>query len=176
MAKIIAPSRPRSGTTRPKTKTLLNKCRRFVRYNCSGICIAFQTFEMHNCSLVGRITVVQEQRFRLTADDGRTFLFILDRKSPVPLPAVYRLPESHTLVRIEYSGEPNTSSGIAHVVQPTRVRGAKKWHEASHQSGKRRYRVCPRRHHQLAQVSTTASRPGESVFACLWQGRAFHAH
>src|SRR6476661_3677719 len=73
---------------------------------------------MHNRCLVGRITVVQEQRFRLTTNDGRSFLFILDRKSPVQLPAVYRLRGSHTLVRIEYSGEPNTNSGIAHIVQP----------------------------------------------------------
>ena len=76
---------------------------------------------MHNRSLVGRITVVQEQRFRLTTEDGRSFLFILDRKSPVQLPAVYRLREFHTLVRTEYSGEPNTSSGIAHVMQPSLV-------------------------------------------------------
>jgi len=89
-----------------------------VWYNCSGIFIAFATFGMHNRSLVGRITVVQEQRFRLTTDDGRSFLFILDRKSPIQLSALYRLRESHTPVRIEYSGEPNTGSGIAHVVQP----------------------------------------------------------
>ena len=72
---------------------------------------------MHNRCLVGRITVVQDQRFRLTTDDGRSFLFILDRKSPVHLPAVRRFQESHSQVRVEYSGEPNTGSGIAHIVQ-----------------------------------------------------------
>ena len=73
---------------------------------------------MHNRCLVGRITVVQEQRFRLTTEDGRSFLFVLDRKSPVHLPAVRRFRESDRQVRIEYSGEPNTGSGIAHIVQP----------------------------------------------------------
>jgi len=68
---------------------------------------------MQTRCLAGRITVVQEQRFRLTSDDGRSFLFILDRKSPVQLPAVRCLKESDIPVRVEYSGEPNTGSGIA---------------------------------------------------------------
>ena len=73
---------------------------------------------MQTRCLAGRITVVQEQRFRLTSDDGRSFLFILDRKSPVQLPAVRCLKESDIPVRVEYSDEPNTGSGIAHTVQP----------------------------------------------------------
>jgi len=73
---------------------------------------------MQTRCLAGRITVVQEQRFRLTSDDGRSFLFILDRKSPVQLPAVRCLKESDIPVRVEYSGEPNTGSGIAHTVRP----------------------------------------------------------
>jgi len=68
--------------------------------------------------LAGRITVVQEERFRLTTEDGRSFLFVLDRKSPVQIPAVRRLQKSRTPVRVEYSGEPNTRCGIAHLVQP----------------------------------------------------------
>lgn len=68
--------------------------------------------------LAGRIIVVQEERFRLTTDDGRSFLFVLDRKSPVHISAVRRLQKAHTEVRVKYSGEPNTGSGIAHLVQP----------------------------------------------------------
>ena len=68
--------------------------------------------------LAGRITAIQEQRFRLATSDGRSFLFTLDRKSRVQLPAVRLLQKSHTPVRVEYSGEPNIDSGIAHSVQP----------------------------------------------------------
>lgn len=73
---------------------------------------------MHKRYLTGRITVIQEDRFRLATVDGRSFLFTLDRKSPVQLPAVRLLQKSRTPVRVEYSGEPNTDSGIAHIVQP----------------------------------------------------------
>jgi hypothetical protein len=68
--------------------------------------------------LAGRITVIQEQRFRLATSDGRSFLFTLDRKSPVQLPEVRLLQKFRTPVRVEYSGEPNTACGIAHIVQP----------------------------------------------------------
>jgi hypothetical protein len=68
--------------------------------------------------LAGHITVVQEERFRLTTADGRSFLFVLDRKSPVQIAAVRRLQKAHTPVRVEYSGEPNTGSGIAQLVEP----------------------------------------------------------
>jgi hypothetical protein len=69
---------------------------------------------MQNRYLAGWITVIQEARFRLVTDDGRSFLLTLDRKSPVQLPAIRLLQKSHTPVRVEYSGEPNT----AHLVQP----------------------------------------------------------
>ena len=72
---------------------------------------------MHARYLAGRITVVQEERFRLTTEDGRSFLFVLDRKSPIHIAAVRRLQKSRTPVRVEYSGEPNTRSGIAQLVQ-----------------------------------------------------------
>ena len=68
--------------------------------------------------LAGRITVIQEQRFRLDTNDGRSYLFTLDRKSPVQVPTVRLLQKSRIPVRVEYSGEPNTGSGIAHIVQP----------------------------------------------------------
>jgi hypothetical protein len=73
---------------------------------------------MHQRHLTGRITVVQEERFRLTTEDGRSFLFVLDRKSRVPISAVRRLQKTQSQVRVEYSGELNTGSGIAQVVQP----------------------------------------------------------
>ena len=73
---------------------------------------------MQNRYLAGWITVMQEARFRLVTGDGRSFLLTLDRKSPVQLPAIRLLQKSHTPVRVEYSGEPNTDSGIAHLVQP----------------------------------------------------------
>jgi hypothetical protein len=68
--------------------------------------------------VAGRITAIQEERFRLATNDGRSFLLTLDRKSPVQLPVMRLLQKSHIPVRVEYSGEPNTDSGIAHIVQP----------------------------------------------------------
>ena len=72
--------------------------------------------------LAGWITMIQEGRFRLGTGDGRSFLFTLDRKSPVQLSTVRLLQKSHIPVSVEYSGEPNTASGVAHIVQPLEQR------------------------------------------------------
>ena len=63
----------------------------------------------------GQITTIQEQRFRLITRDGRGFLFTLADG------ATDNLRRSHALgldVVVEYTGEPNVATGIAHAVRP----------------------------------------------------------
>jgi hypothetical protein len=84
--------------------------------NVFGMSIAFIQVAMQRHTLAGHITSIQEERFRLSIDDGHTFLFTLDRKNSDHMPALRRLQESRALVRVEYSGEPNTRSGVVHDV------------------------------------------------------------
>jgi hypothetical protein len=69
-------------------------------------------------SLVGRITVVQEQRFRLTTDGGQSFLFTLGHGAPLDADTLCRLLASGTRVNVAYEHQPDLASGIAHSVQP----------------------------------------------------------
>lgn len=67
--------------------------------------------------LSGYISVVQEQRFRLVTDDGRGFLFTLAHDAPLQLSDLSRLQMTHAHVEIEYTGEPNLTSGVAHAIR-----------------------------------------------------------
>ncbi len=64
-------------------------------------------------SVSGRITIVQEQRFRLVNGDGRGYLFTLARDADVDAAHLRRLRDANTSVIVEYEGEPNLESGIA---------------------------------------------------------------
>ena len=66
----------------------------------------------------GYIGVVQEQRFRLTTDSGQSFLFTLARDARISADDLRRLHESGAHVVVEYEGEPNLTSGVAHDVRP----------------------------------------------------------
>src|SRR5437773_5256681 len=77
---------------------------------------------MPKLTLTGHISLVQEQRFRLITDDGRGFLFTLARKAQLQLSDLQRLQKSHVRVRLEYTGEANTKSGLAEAVQPLTAR------------------------------------------------------
>jgi len=68
--------------------------------------------------LVGYISLVQEQRFRLITDDGRGFLFTLERNASVEIADLHKLQKSHERVRVQYTGEPNTISGLVQEIQP----------------------------------------------------------
>jgi hypothetical protein len=74
-------------------------------------------------SLTGHVSLVQEQRFRLITDDGQGFLFTLARKAPLQLSDLQHLQKSHVRVRVEYTGEPNTKSGVVDAVQPLTTEG-----------------------------------------------------
>jgi hypothetical protein len=66
----------------------------------------------------GHIAVVQEQRFRLTTDDGRGLLFSLAHEAPLEAWDLQRLSEEGAEVDVEYEGEPNLDSGVAYAVTP----------------------------------------------------------
>ena len=67
--------------------------------------------------VTGYITVVQEGRFRFVTDDGRGLLLTLARDAGVTSSELQQLQKAHTRARIEYSGDSNTISGLAHKVE-----------------------------------------------------------
>jgi hypothetical protein len=71
---------------------------------------------MQKYVVTGRITLVQEERFRLVSGDDRAFVFTTSRKSPLCLADLQHLLKSYETIRVEYSGVPNTCSGIADAV------------------------------------------------------------
>ncbi len=68
--------------------------------------------------LKGRIIVVQEDRFRIVEDSGRGYLFTLSHKAGINQEDLERFRDAGTRVDVEYEGEPNLASGIAHTVEP----------------------------------------------------------
>jgi hypothetical protein len=63
--------------------------------------------------LIGHISIVQEQRFRLLTDEGRGFLLTLDKNSSFDAADLQRMKKQHCRVVLEYIGEANTISGVA---------------------------------------------------------------
>ncbi len=70
--------------------------------------------------LDGRINLVQEERFRLIADTGRAYLLVLAHNSSVTAEDLQEWYRSGSRVRVEYEGEPNFESGVAHRAWPLR--------------------------------------------------------
>lgn len=66
----------------------------------------------------GRITIVQESRFHLAADDGRGYLFILGRDANVGADDLRRLQAAGARVAVAYTGTPGLASCVAHDVRP----------------------------------------------------------
>lgn len=65
----------------------------------------------------GRIVAVQEQRFRLATDTGQVYLLTLDRHAPVDAPTLEVLRDKSAHVTVEFSGQPNLESGLAHAIE-----------------------------------------------------------
>ena len=65
----------------------------------------------------GHILLVQEQRFRLETDAGRSFLLTLGEAASVEPTQLDRWREQHKQVAVEYVGSPGLASGIAHSVR-----------------------------------------------------------
>ena len=67
--------------------------------------------------MTGHIVALQEQRFRLRADDGRVYLLTLARDAPLDGASLADLYRRHARLGVEFSGQPNLARGVAHVVQ-----------------------------------------------------------
>ena len=64
----------------------------------------------------GIIAVVQEQRFRLITDAGQGLLLTLAHDAPLDITDLQHLHETMTHVDVEYEGDPNLQTGVAHSV------------------------------------------------------------
>ena len=72
---------------------------------------------MNNSQTVtGRVTVIQEERFRLILDDGRGLLLTLGRGAATGIAELDRIKRRGARVRVEFTGEPNERTGIARAV------------------------------------------------------------
>lgn len=60
-------------------------------------------------TIVGRITIVQEDRIRVMDDAGRGYLFVV-RKRTAPLEALERWRDGRVPVRVTYTGEPDAGA------------------------------------------------------------------
>jgi hypothetical protein len=69
----------------------------------------------------GKIAIVQEERFRLVADDGRVLLLTMAENVPLEIVDLQRLHLEGTQVEVEYEGEPNVDSGVAYQIRPTQA-------------------------------------------------------
>jgi hypothetical protein len=69
--------------------------------------------------LHGRIVTVQENRFRLVRKTGQGYLFTLHHASRTNIEDLQRWQEDDTRLTVEYTGEPNIASGIAHHIAPS---------------------------------------------------------
>lgn len=72
-----------------------------------------------HASVAGRITVVQETRFRLVDDDGIGYLFTLGRFCRAGPSQLERWRSAKTRVAVAYSGQPDMGA-VAHRVRPER--------------------------------------------------------
>ncbi len=65
----------------------------------------------------GTIAVVQEQRFRLVTDAGQGLLLTLAYDAPLDESDLHRFHDTGMHVVVEYEGEPNLASGVAHSIE-----------------------------------------------------------
>ncbi len=68
-------------------------------------------------SVTGYITAVQEQRFRLMTDRGSNLLLTLGNFLRLSHQDLRSFHSTHAHVRVEYTGEPDLDSGVAHSIQ-----------------------------------------------------------
>lgn len=66
----------------------------------------------------GRIILIQEDRFRLVDMTGRGYLFSLSHSTYTNPADLRRWHDADLEVMVEYKGEPNLATGIAHKVDP----------------------------------------------------------
>jgi hypothetical protein len=81
-----------------------------------------ETDRMHVAQ--GYIGIVQEQRFRLITDAGQGLLLTLAHDAPLDDKDLRRLHDANLHVVVEYEGEPNLDSGVAHSIKLNNQRSA----------------------------------------------------
>lgn len=67
---------------------------------------------------VGRVLLVQENRFRLLRPKGQSLLFSLGPSAKEDAADLRAWHEAGTEVMVRYSGEPDLDTGVAHAVEP----------------------------------------------------------
>jgi hypothetical protein len=65
----------------------------------------------------GYIAVVHEQRFRLITDAGQGLLLTLAYDASLDESDLHHIHDANLHVIVEYEGEPNLDSGIAHSIR-----------------------------------------------------------
>ncbi|MEN6616435.1 MAG: hypothetical protein ABFD12_07745 [Syntrophorhabdus sp.] len=68
--------------------------------------------------IVGRVIYVQEERFRMVDQKGRSFLFDLAHNAAVSDEDLVNWERLRTWVAVKYEGEPELESGIARSAKP----------------------------------------------------------
>ncbi len=66
----------------------------------------------------GRLLLIQEERFRILGDGGQSYLFTLAHNATPDISVLERWHDDDARVIVEYEGEPNLESGVAHSVKP----------------------------------------------------------
>jgi hypothetical protein len=77
-----------------------------------------QLLHFEKKKLIGRIILVQENRFRLVGDSGKGYLLMLSHKTTAAQKDLERWRDAGIQVVAEYEGDPSLASGIAHRVEP----------------------------------------------------------
>ncbi|SEP72590.1 hypothetical protein SAMN05216548_101348 [Faunimonas pinastri] len=70
--------------------------------------------------MTGIITVVQEGRFRLVADDGRSTLFVLSPSARLEPQDLTGLQQAERRVTVRYRDDRGRIAGLAHDIVPPR--------------------------------------------------------
>jgi hypothetical protein len=68
--------------------------------------------------ITGRILLVQEDRFRVVAADGRGYLLTLSHSARISMADLRRHQQAGTRIRLEYEGSPNLVDGMAYTMEP----------------------------------------------------------
>ncbi len=66
----------------------------------------------------GLITAIQEERFRFMTDQGESLLLTLPQDARVTRGDLARWLDENQRLEVEYTGEPNLTSGVALTLKP----------------------------------------------------------
>lgn len=64
-------------------------------------------------TVTGVMTLVQERRFQLADDEGRSHLFVLAQEAPLDEPQLQRCADGRTRIRVRYRDAPHLLACLA---------------------------------------------------------------